>query len=81
MSSKLTRDELKAQEFKISLKEHLEAKKNVWAGRGVEARTAYLAARPKSWVQMRGMEKIIYEFNTPGTKPFAIGFGYVRSRL
>jgi hypothetical protein len=77
MSTPLARDELKAQEVKITLKEHLEAKKDVWSKRGLEARKAYLAARPKSWVQMRGMEKIMYEINTPGTRPFAIGFGYV----
>jgi hypothetical protein len=75
MSTQLARDEIKAQEVKIALKAHLEAKKVTWSTRGPEARKAYLAARPRTWVHMRGMEKMIYEFNTPGTQPFAIGFG------
>ena len=75
MSTQLARDEIKAQEFKTVLRAQLEAKKVTWNNRSLEARKAYLAARPRTWVHMRGMEKIIYELNTPGTQPFAIGFG------
>ena len=68
----------RANELFESHKKFLEWRKTEWATRGPEAlekRMAARAATHTSWRQMKGMDLVRHELNTPGTRPFAIGMG------
>ena len=60
-------------------KQRLEYSKLRRAARGKEHRLAAHNARLSKggWRTLSGIQFFIHEFNHPGTRPFAIGFGYV----
>ena len=41
---------------------------------GLQARVAQRAATHKTWRQMKGMDRVMFELTHPGNKPFMIGF-------
>ena len=58
----------------VQFREHL---KSEWARRGevsYHERKALRAATHSSWRQMKGIQRVMFEMNHPGNKPFLIGF-------
>eukprot|EP00977_Amphora_coffeiformis_P030034 scaffold44395_cov115-Amphora_coffeaeformis.AAC.1 len=39
------------------------------------------AVTHKTWRQMKGMDRVIFELNHPGNKPFAIGFAITTATM
>jgi len=73
----------RANELFESHKKFLEWRKTEWATRGPAALEQRMAARATktTWRQMKGMDLVRHEIGTPGTRPFAIGLGYVLNFL